>query len=311
MSDRVVTLEARDPGGAVDVVADGVVLARYVYLTDAPQLESPRPYLHPVRSLAGHVVTAYRPHDHVWHKGIAWSLPGVGPHNFWGGPTFVAGQGYVQLDNDGSMEHLEMLDLSSGGSAAGLAHRLVWRTQDGRAVVSETRRLGFLLTDDPEVWVLTWSSAMTNTSGEPLPLRSPTTNGRPNAGYGGLFWRGPRSFTGGTLLTATASGGDELRGQRAAWMAFTGRHDEVDASSTVVMVDAVGNPGHPVEWFARSENFAALCPAPAFSAEVGFDPGAELRFRYATVVADGASDPRRAGRLAALGESALAAEAVR
>ncbi len=41
--------------------------------------------------LAGDTVPLFRPHDHVWHKGIAWSLPHVGEHNFWGGPTYVHG----------------------------------------------------------------------------------------------------------------------------------------------------------------------------------------------------------------------------
>ena len=79
------------------------------------QLESPRPYLHPVRTRGGDLVTAFRPHDHVWHKGIAWSLPVVGEHNFWGGPTYVHGQGYVQLENDGSMDHVALTDLRGRG----------------------------------------------------------------------------------------------------------------------------------------------------------------------------------------------------
>jgi hypothetical protein len=57
-------------------------LFRYVYLPGDPQVESPRPYFHLVRTLRGHLVTIYRPHDHIWHKGIALSLPHVGEENF-------------------------------------------------------------------------------------------------------------------------------------------------------------------------------------------------------------------------------------
>ncbi len=49
-----------------------------------------------------------------------------------------------------------------------------------------------------------------------IPIGSPTTRGRENAGYGGLFWRGPRSFTGGSVLAPGVAGGDELRGIRGA-----------------------------------------------------------------------------------------------
>ena len=56
---------------------------------------------------------------------------------------------------------------------------------------------------------------MRNVSGRAIPLGSPTTRGRENAGYGGLFWRGPRSFTGGSILAPGVAGGDELRGIRS------------------------------------------------------------------------------------------------
>src|SRR5215475_6892483 len=87
----------------VTACAGDVEILTYVYRPDTPRLESPKPYLHPLRTLDGSLVSAYRPHDHVWHKGIAWSLPNVGPANFWGGVTYTRDRGYVQLPNDGSM----------------------------------------------------------------------------------------------------------------------------------------------------------------------------------------------------------------
>src|SRR5690606_20330684 len=77
-------------------VRDGdVELLRYVFVPDSPQLESPKPYLDPIRTRGGRVISLFRPWDHVWHKGIAWSLPVVDDENFWGGPTYVRGEGYV------------------------------------------------------------------------------------------------------------------------------------------------------------------------------------------------------------------------
>jgi len=102
----------------------------------------------------------------------------------------------------------------------------------------------------------------------------------------------------GRLLAPGVAGGDELRGTRAPWMGFTGRHDETDAASTIVMVDDPANLQHPPQWFARSEDFACLCPAPFFGEEHVVEPGATLVLRYGVVVADGASDPERAARLA-------------
>ena len=134
-----------DVDRAVDVVADGTTLAQYVYVPTDVQLESPRPYLHPVRTRGGDLVTAFRPHDHVWHKGIAWSLPVVGEHNFWGGPTYVHGQEYVQLENDGSMDHvaLHLADGGPGSRGPGAHPRVAHagrRARDRRAARSRVRR---------------------------------------------------------------------------------------------------------------------------------------------------------------------------
>ncbi|WP_416904413.1 PmoA family protein [Micromonospora echinospora] len=286
-SDRPMNLRVDHAlGRDVTVSAGDLPLFTYTYRPDTVLLESPKPYLHPIRTLAGDVVSLFRPHDHVWHKGIAWSLPHVGEHNFWGGPTYVHGSFYVQLENNGSAVHREMTDLSVAAGRADVAHRLDWISQDGQAVIDEHRVLSATVLDGTS-WMLTFETAMTNVSGATLDIGSPTTKGRENAGYGGLFWRGPRSFTGGTVQSPAGTGADDLRGTRADWFAFRGRHDETGRSSTVVMVDDVDNPHHPPQWFTRSEEFACLCPAPFFSEELALAVGERVTFRYAVLVASG------------------------
>jgi hypothetical protein len=287
--------------------ADGEVLAEYVFRPEHPTFESPRPYVSPVRTLGGETVSLYRPHDHVWHKGIAWSLPVVGDENFWGGPTFVRGEGYVQLPNNGEQRHVRFEPTDDAVRTAGTARcveRLEWVTQAGERIFDEQRTLAAsVLADD--AWMLGFATRMTNATDRAIPIGSPTTRGRENAGYGGLFWRGPRSFTGGQVLAPGVAGGDELRGIRSPWMGFSGRHDETDAASTVVMIDDPGNLQHPPQWFARSEEFACLCPAPFFNEEHAIEPGAAMVLRYGIVIADGASDPERAARLAAFAADRL------
>lgn len=292
-------------GRSVAVTAGDVELFTYTYRPDTPVLESPKPYLHPIRTLTGDTVSLFRPHDHVWHKGIAWSLPHVGEHNFWGGPTYVQGE-YVQLDNNGSAVHREMAELSATGDRVRIAHHLDWISQAGRPVIEERRALTATVVD-ATTWALVFETAMTNVSGGTLDFGSPTTKGRENAGYGGLFWRGPRSFTDGIIQSPTGAGGDELRGQRAEWFGFRGRHDGTGDWSTIVMVDDTANPQHPPQWFARSEQFACLSPAPFFSEEVPLADGETMSFRYAVVVADGDRGEDGSALLAKQGRAALAA----
>jgi hypothetical protein len=306
-------------------------LARYVYRPADAQLESPRPYWHPLHTLGGELVSLYRPHDHVWHKGIAWSLPNVGTENFWGGPTYLRDRGYVQLDNDGATVHREFVQLTAGAGSIGVVERLAWVTQAGQTWFDEERR--FTITLDAGAWILAFATRFTNVSGAEVVIGSPTTQGRDNAGYGGLFWRGPRSFTGGTVYApatragepaqaaepapeaeppaqvppepGVVTGADELMGVRAPWLGFTGRHDETSRSSTLVFVDAPGNLSYPTQWFVRSGMFACVCPAPFFSTECPVADGQAVALRYAVVIADGDSGPAGAAKLAKAGQAAL------
>ncbi|MGN8027456.1 PmoA family protein [Microbacterium sp. 22242] len=282
-------LDVRDDGRAVVVAEGDVELLRYVHAPDSPQLESPKPYLDPLRTRAGRVVSLFRPWDHVWHKGIAWSLPVVGEENFWGGPTYVhgaPGHGYVQRPNNGTQAVVGGVRTSVRDGVAEIGHAVRWTTESGAHLFDESRTITARILDERS-WALTFETGMTNVSDAPIAIGSPTTRGRENAGYGGLFWRGPRSFTGGTLVTATGSGsGSDVRGQRHEWMGFAGRHDVIDAVSLLVMVDAAENPHHPPQWFARSEEFAALNPAPFFSEELTIAPGETAVFRYGVGIAD-------------------------
>jgi hypothetical protein len=280
-------LDIRHDIDSAVTVSDGETeLFRYVYRPDSPQLESPKPYLHPIRTRAGHLVSLFRPWDHVWHKGIALSLPHVGEENFWGGPTYVHGQFYVQLENNGTQLHRRFTRMEQVDGTAELVHELDWNTQDGAPWLTERRALSARLLS-AEAWMLTFETELRNVSGADLAIGSPTTKGRENAGYGGLFWRGPRAFTGGRLVTAEGSGsGNDMRGRRHEWMGFAGRHDDVDGTALVLMVDDPSNPHHPPQWFARSEEFACLNPAPFFSEELTIPHGEAVRFRYGVGIAD-------------------------
>ncbi|MEU1706737.1 PmoA family protein [Streptomyces sp. NPDC005706] len=276
--------------------ATGVELFAYVYRPEAAW-EAPKPYLHPVRTLAGAVVTDYRPNDHRWHKGLSLTASHLSGANLWGGNTYVHGQGYLELpERVGSMRHAGFDGVRAADGRAVIAERLTWHPYDGEVWAAEERRIE-VHDVDPRAgtWALTWTSAVTNRRAEPLRLGSPTTAGRELAGYTGLFWRGPRSFRGGRILGPEGEG-TELMGTKAPWLAFSGEHDGRDGHATLVFAHAPENDhvgargGHPAHWFVRAEPFAAVAPSWAFFDELELAPGATLRRRYRVVVADGAWD---------------------
>ncbi|MFJ8923332.1 PmoA family protein [Streptomyces sp. NPDC102415] len=285
-------------GEHLSVIASesGVELLRYVYRAE-DAWEAPKPYIHPLRTLSGQVVTGYRPNDHRWHKGLQMTASHLSGANLWGGNSYVHGEGYRALpERVGSMAHAGFDEVSVHDGGARFAERLTWHPRSGELWAEETRRIEVHDVDAVTgSWALTWSSAVTNRRGEPLRFGSPTTHGRPNAGYTGLFWRGPRAFRDGRIIGPDGEGPD-MMGRQAPWLAYGGEYDEADGHATLVFVHSPENDhsgaggAHPAHWFVRDSPYAAVAPSLAFHRELVLDPGATLTRRYRVLVADGAWD---------------------
>ncbi|RPK34602.1 PmoA family protein [Streptomyces sp. ADI93-02] len=288
-------------GEHLSVIASesGVELLRYVYRAE-DAWEAPKPYIHPLRTLSGQVVTGYRPNDHRWHKGLQMTASHLSGANLWGGNSYVHGKGYRALpERVGSMAHAGFDEVSVHDGGARFAERLTWHPRSGELWAEETRRIEVHDVDAVTgSWALTWSSAVTNRRGEPLRFGSPTTHGRPDAGYTGLFWRGPRAFRDGRII-GPAGEGPNLMGRQAPWLAYGGEYDEADGHATLVFVHSPENDhsgaggAHPAHWFVRDSPYAAVAPSFAFHQELVLDPGATLTRRYRVLVADGAWDRER------------------
>lgn len=281
----------------LDVRANGLPLFSYVYRPAAPRSESPKPYLHPVRTLGGELVTLLRPHDHPWHCGISMTCTAVDEANFWGGYTWVTGQGYVEVANYGIQRHLDWQTQQCDGNSVLLSERLAWETLHCDVLLDETREIGAaILAEEPGAWQLRFNLSLKNVSGRPLEFSSPTVKGRPMAGYGGLFWRGPRSFNDGVVLASDGRSGPDLMSQRSPWLAYVGRHDLSLAHSTIVIIDDPGNPRHPTQWFVRNTPFACASAAFMFDQAWTLPAGETLTLRYRMLIADGAWDAARIER---------------
>lgn len=271
--------------GAVVFRAGDVNLARYVTERDAPALESPRPYAHPLRTLGGTLVSGYRPADHDWHWGLSIAIsnitvPGeVLPVNLWGGVTYTPERGYAQLDNNGDQVH-------ESWDAAG-AERLTWRTAAGRAFLTETRTLDARVVDvagRTPAWRLDLTSEWTNLTDGVVRFGSPTTAGRDNAGYGGLFLRAADGFTSAEVIAPDGPlTVDAAMGQRMPWLALA------TDSATVALAADSGNPVSDAPFFVRTET-PMLNAAPFFSTEWPLGPGESALWRWSLLVSDGRLD---------------------
>jgi len=209
--------------------------------------------------------------------------------NFWGGATYVHGSGYVDLENQGRMLHRDWEDVGVQGGRAVLREVLDWLGQDGERLLEEHRALEFADVE-PQFgrYRIRFRHEFRNFTDRVLEFSSPAIAGLAGSGYGGLFWRGPRSFTGGRVLTADgAHDPADAMGSQSSWLAFVGQHDGSGRFSTLVFIDHPENVRYPTKWFVRSEPFA--CVSFAFMSDeiLALPSGTTLRLTYDIVVADG------------------------
>jgi len=266
------------PDDAVEV-GDGI--ARLVLDDPAtPPRDSPRPYLHPLRTPGGQVVSDLRPPDHDWHLGLSLAVANVGVPgeaddvNLWGGVTWVTGAGYRQLANNGAQRVVDR-----DGSTLSLA----WTDAAGRVLLTE-RRTHAVARPAADRAVLTVESTWTPVV-PGLAFGSPTTAGRPDAGYGGLVLRLAPDFGAARVLSpAGPTTADAARGASLPWLALA------TEEATVAMAALAGDPVHPTPWFVRTGATPILCAAP-FAHRVWTMPATPVTWRWRLLVADGALDP--------------------
>lgn len=250
----------------------------------APTL-APRPYLHPVRTLGGTVVTDHLPLDHVWHLGVGVAIQDVNGVNCWGGRTYrrEAG-GYIWREDHGRIHAT-----SQESTDASLRENLVWSGPDGTALLDETRRWDWAPVSDT-TWLLSLSFTLAARDVS-VDLGSPGSNGREGGGYGGFFWRLPAAAE-PEIRTEDAAGEAGVHGTTSPWLSFSAQFDGREA--TLVFLAA---PEAPDPWFVRSEGYPGVGLSLAWETPLTVAPDAPVTRTVRVLVADGRLD---AAQVAAL-----------
>ncbi|MEV7001385.1 PmoA family protein [Streptomyces sp. NPDC093982] len=252
----------------------GRPVGRYVTRPELPARLSPRPYLHPVTTLAGTAVTELSPADHTHHLGVGVAVPDVEGANFWGGRTFVRDRGPTELDNHGAQRHsaFQLRDPD------GFVEELRW-VAAGAELLRERRTVAATeLT--AAAWALDFTFSLTNVTSGPLSVGSPATNGRPGAAYGGFFWRARKESSAPDVFTIDRDGEQEIHGSRAPWVALAG--------STWTLVFAGATERTRLDpWFVRAQEYPGVGSSLAAGERLPIPPGETAVRRIVTVVADG------------------------
>jgi LacI family transcriptional regulator len=263
---------------------DSGLLAHYESGRRMPQVHSPRPYLHPVRTLGGHPLTEVSPVDHRHHYGVSLAVARVNGTSHWGGRTFLPGRGPTLLTNHGQQR-------SRGVTVDDhtLTDDITWYDEQGRPQLVERRQLAGTLAEGG--WRLDWRSVLTARYG-PIRIDSPATSGRPGAGYGGMFWRLPSADT-TLVLSEAGEGPDAAYGSMSPWLAFVQQRGDIVTTLLLAQPQEDQRP-----WFLRATDYVGAGPALAWQNTLALQPDQDLSLSLTALLLDHSVDLTEAADLA-------------
>ncbi|MBT5901813.1 MAG: PmoA family protein [Opitutaceae bacterium] len=254
-------LDDSTPGRLTIGLGEDRHLWSYCFEPETPAKESTRPYIHPLYSIDGDVLTNLRPNDHPWHHGISFTLTSVNGANFWGGPSHRAEDSYQWRPDHGTQRHLEWLEKTPGQ----LVERLAWidPQREGCILIEEKRTLRTNHQEDG--WGLRWTSQIHNPGVEDLICENyHSLGGLEGSHYSGLQYRGTREFLhqhGDDSIKMLGECGsselDELHGHSANWLEWQGQVDTTLRRTRIRFESLSG----PIPWFVRpNDPMVAFAP---------------------------------------------------
>jgi hypothetical protein len=262
---------------------------------------APKPYLHPLRTASGIVVTRGFPmvqdvpgesHDHPHHRGLWFTHGDVNGYNFWANedsqPSAGKGKGKVVL------KHVDKL--TSGKKLGSIEATFEWKIPSGETLLREERKMTFY--EDPQFRIIdfdmTLSPEQKVTFGDTkegmfaIRLAAPLEEDQPKDI--------PEPRRTGKMVNAQNKQGEKnVWGKRSEWADYSGQIDGQTVG--IAILDYPGNPRAPTYWHSRGYGLFACNVFGVHDFEndksrdgsLTIQPGQPLRFRYRVLIHPGNS----------------------
>ena len=271
--------------------------------------ESPKPYLHPVRSAQGTVVTRGFPMrrdipgestDHPHHRALFFAHGDVNGVDFWSeaefaekAPVQVAGKTYQASEHlhHGRTVFSKLEEMKGGGDSGSLRARFQLVGPDGKTLAEQTQAYTFrgdgtTRTIDCE---FTFHA-----------LNQPIKLGDTKEGTFAIRVVKSLEEPAGRMLDSRGRSGEmAIWGRRAAWVDYSGAVDGERLG--IAIFDHPSNPKHPTYWHARGYGLFAVNPFgerdfyndPKRDGSITIEPGGALTFRYRVLIHEGDASAAR------------------
>jgi hypothetical protein len=290
-------VEFRQAADQIEISIDGKPFSTLYFGEEAP-----KPYLSPLRSASGIIVTRLFPmekvegetRDHPHHRGLWFTHGDVNQIDFWANePGGKGRKGKVKLEKIHSVK---------GGKKGGsIRASFLWLDDAGEPLVRELRTMTFY--SDPSLRVLDFDATLTAVKRAVF--------GDTKEGFFAIRLRDAMKERGGTGRMINAEGKSGMRevwGKASPWVDYSGTLDGEKLG--VAIFDHPQSFRHPTYWHARDYGLFA---ANAFGLHDFFndktrngshalEPGQSIRFIYRVLIHPG--DTESAGIAARFAEFA-------
>lgn len=255
---------------SIDIETDAGTMAAYRYGSALP-----KPCVHPIATPAGHLLTGFQMSDHVWHRGLWFTIKFINGENFWeeNPPAFGS-----------QTSTIEPIASFPSPGVVRIQQQLDWTSAKQGTVIRERRMLDFVERDG--LSYIDWTCAL-EAQADLLLDRTPYTTW---GGYSGLTFRGSRGLHGASYIIPGGESVKQLIGDRHPWVFLNAGVDgSPGARVSIGLIDHPSNPRAMTPWYGKSsDDYCFINAAFLFHEPMRVENGQTLNFRYRICYRDGA-----------------------
>lgn len=259
--------------------------------------ETMKPYLHPLRTADGKIVTRGYPmenlagetRDHPHHQGLWFTHGDVNGFDFWANPAAGPKKGKVIVDS---------ITKAEGGPRTGvISFQARWIDANGKALLREDRTMTFSGAGPNRLidFDVTFTA-----------LDQPVKFGDTKEGTFAIRLADSLTEKSKGAVLTNAAGAQTMQnvwGKPSPWVDYSGKLD--GEAVGIAIFDHPGNPKHPTTWHARDYGlFAAnifgqrdFTNDKTKDGSVTLEPGKSMRFRYRVVIHPGDTNSAKIAEL--------------
>jgi type 1 glutamine amidotransferase/HEAT repeat protein len=246
-----------------------------------------KPYIHPLATTDGSVLTWHRPGDHIWHRALWFSWKAINGLNYWeeNRKTYLS-QGRTEIKN---VKVTLNADFSAKAEIV-----LSYHPPKKPEVLSEKRTIEFSTPTQDGLYRIDWSAVFTAVGADAVLSRTPIKGekgGKGWGGYAGMSIRMAKETRGWNIVDSKGRKDMKIHGQpNATWVDASGKTTS-GKEAGVAIFDHPKNTRHPSPWYI-AKGMPYFSPALLYNKPLTVKKAETLNLKYRIIVHPGLGDAK-------------------